>query len=521
MDEGKRIDLGEAGEHWLGGVRVLPSLRTLRRADGAEAVIEPRMMQVLIALAEARGGVVTRDVLTRRCWEGRVIGEDAINRVISRLRRVAEGIGEGEFRLETVTKVGYRLVLANAASPAPPPPDEAAKAIEELRRIKLDRRAMLIGSGLAVASVGGWALWPRAPKPYQPSPDVAALMQQASMAAQQGTAEGSNQAIGLLRRVVELDPNYADGWGMLALSYAAASQGRSPQREADLRARAEAAAKRAWELDPKSPFSPLVTASLRPRLGNWAPVERSLRAALAVHPQNQLLLGSLAGVMISVGRCRESATLIEKAAAAGPPSPALVYSRVQSLWAANLPDEADRAMDAAFALYPSHFAVWFTRFYLLLYSGRARDALAMSQNREARPTGIPEGNFASIEAVAKAMISRTPADIDAAIRENVAMAHAGAGFAENTIQFASALGRVDTAFEIANGYYFGRGFDVADIRFTEEQRVYTRRANRRTQFLFYPSTQAMRGDPRFDALMKELGMAKYWAETKTRPDYKG
>ena len=127
-------------------------------------------------------------------------------------------------------------------------------------------------------------------------------------------------------------------------------------------------------------------------------------------------------------------------------------------------------MDAAFALYPSHFAVWFTRFYLLLYSGRAREALAMSQNREARPTGIPEGNFASIE--------------------------------------------------IANGYYFDRGFAVADIRFTEDQRIYTRRANRRSQFLFYPSTQAMRADPRFDALAEELGLTRYWREAGVTPDYR-
>ena len=44
-------------------------------------------MQVLVALAAADGAIVGRDDLTRRCWEGRVVGEDAINRVISRLRR--------------------------------------------------------------------------------------------------------------------------------------------------------------------------------------------------------------------------------------------------------------------------------------------------------------------------------------------------------------------------------------------------------------------------------------------------
>ncbi|MEZ0244768.1 MAG: transcriptional regulator, partial [Sphingomonas sp.] len=110
MGDAGRIDLGDAQELRLGGVTVLPPLRTLRCADGSEQVIEPRVMQVLVALAEADGAIVTRDALTRRCWEGRIVGEDAINRVISRLRRSAGECG-GAFRIETVNKVGYRLVL--------------------------------------------------------------------------------------------------------------------------------------------------------------------------------------------------------------------------------------------------------------------------------------------------------------------------------------------------------------------------------------------------------------------------
>ena len=68
------------------------------------------MLQVLVALARAGGAIVTRDELTTRCWDGRVVGEDAINRALSRIRHVAAGIGEGSFKVETIAKVGYRLV---------------------------------------------------------------------------------------------------------------------------------------------------------------------------------------------------------------------------------------------------------------------------------------------------------------------------------------------------------------------------------------------------------------------------
>ena len=169
-------------------------------------------MQVLVSLWRADGAVLTRDDLLRACWEGRVVGEDAINRVMSRLRRVAADHAEAGFRVETITKVGYRLVLDGASEPEPlPAATNAAEtsAVAELRQLKLDRRAMLIGAGAAVVAAGGWWGYRHvsAPPAETAPPEVAALMQQASIAAQQGTAEGNTQSIGLLRRVVTLKPD--------------------------------------------------------------------------------------------------------------------------------------------------------------------------------------------------------------------------------------------------------------------------------------------------------------------------
>jgi DNA-binding winged helix-turn-helix (wHTH) protein/tetratricopeptide (TPR) repeat protein len=103
-------------------LRLSPPTRELRREDdGRRQVLEPRVMQVLLALAQARGEIVTRDALTQSCWQGRVVGEDAINRVISRLRQAAREIGDGVFHIETVTQVGYRLVSDFSLQPPPPP----------------------------------------------------------------------------------------------------------------------------------------------------------------------------------------------------------------------------------------------------------------------------------------------------------------------------------------------------------------------------------------------------------------
>lgn len=124
----------------LGPLRLLPPTREILDAHGRCHVVEPRMMQVLLALIRADGAIVSRDALNASCWEGRIVGEDAINRVISRLRRLEADVG-GVFRIETVTRVGYRLIVtspemlihSDAARLAPDPsagdaPDPDGKA---------------------------------------------------------------------------------------------------------------------------------------------------------------------------------------------------------------------------------------------------------------------------------------------------------------------------------------------------------------------------------------------------------
>ncbi|NML06962.1 winged helix-turn-helix domain-containing protein [Sphingomonas sp. G-3-2-10] len=522
-----RIDLAHEPELRLGSLTIRPALRQIAHDGGAEEVVEPRVMQVLVALAREPGAILSRDDLTTSCWEGRVVGEDAINRVISRLRRVAEGIGEAAFRIETITKVGYRLIpgegiAAPASGPIPAIDAELAAARDEARKLRLDRRAMLIGSGAAVVAAGGWWSYRRFTAPAaEPAPpaDVAPLMFQASLMLQQGTPEGGSQAAGLLRRVVEKHPEYADGWGMLALTYIGGSNARTPEQSRTLRDRADEAMRRAEALDPGNIYVRIARLGLRPYIGSWRAAEQVLRPALVSHPGNPLLTGSLAGTMMSVGRCRDAATLLDGLAGKVPPTPGIAYTYAQTLWGAGRLDDADRAIGEAYALFPTHFAVWFTRFYFMLYTGRAEQSLAMYENVDGRPAAISDSNFAMIVAVARAMLSRKEADIDEAMRLNLAGARIASGYAENTIQFASALGRLDAAFEVVNAYFFERGFKTSDQRFPE-QRTYNSRINRRTHFIFLPSTAAMRADPRFEALVGELGLTKYWREAGILPDYK-
>ena len=90
---------------------------------GASETLEPRIMQVLVALARKQGQVVSRDELIASCWEGRIVGEDALNRCISKVRKL--GKAQSAFRLETIPRVGYRLRETGAAAKPDAPPAES------------------------------------------------------------------------------------------------------------------------------------------------------------------------------------------------------------------------------------------------------------------------------------------------------------------------------------------------------------------------------------------------------------
>lgn len=116
------IDLATVAPFELGAMRIIPAERAVVAGEDRRDV-QPRVMKALVALAERRGEVVSRDRLVERAWDGRVVGDDAINRCILALRHLAEGFRPAPFAIETVPRVGHRLVETpggGAASPKSP-----------------------------------------------------------------------------------------------------------------------------------------------------------------------------------------------------------------------------------------------------------------------------------------------------------------------------------------------------------------------------------------------------------------
>jgi DNA-binding winged helix-turn-helix (wHTH) protein/tetratricopeptide (TPR) repeat protein len=104
------VDLAHEAAFRLGEVEVHPSLSEVAWR-GERQSLQPKVMQVLVALARARGGVVSRDALVEACWDGRAVGDDAINRCIAQARRLATWTGA--FAVETIPRVGHRLTVGH------------------------------------------------------------------------------------------------------------------------------------------------------------------------------------------------------------------------------------------------------------------------------------------------------------------------------------------------------------------------------------------------------------------------
>lgn len=486
------IRLAHVAPFRLGAVEVHPPTRQIVRGGKSET-IEPRVMQVLVALAQADGAILTREALIERCWDGRIVSENAINRVISRVRQIAAGLGPDSFQLETITKVGYRIVVGQETShrPALPPAPGAGG--------KVDRRLLLGGALLLAAGAGGAALlWPR-PAPDEARTRAARLVARGRELMDYGLPDRSAQAVAYFREATRVDPDFAEAWGALALAEESVARGRS-------------AAQRALALDPGNVDARAALVLAEPQYGRWAEREADYRRFHRDFPTEPNVHFQLGHLMTEVGRWNDAIGLLTGLTGRDGFLPMARYRLINALWSAGRLQEADNALDEALRRWPQHGAIWQTRFRVLMHTGRATAAIALATDAATRPLDHDVAGFAPNLATARALQSGAAVDIAQAVSLNLARVEREPGFAYTAAQNCAGLGQTDAAFQLFDGYYFGRGRWAA-ARPGGPFAFYT-------LFLFYPSAAALWRDRRFAALTEEIGLDAYWRASRTSPDFR-
>ena len=87
-----------------------PALNRLER--GEETIqLEPKIMQVLVQLADSAGEVVTREALFGSVWDGAFVSEDVLTRSVVELRKTFGDDSRNPRIIETIPKKGYRLIV--------------------------------------------------------------------------------------------------------------------------------------------------------------------------------------------------------------------------------------------------------------------------------------------------------------------------------------------------------------------------------------------------------------------------
>lgn len=117
----------------LGEWLVHPSLNRISDASG-EFVVEPRAMSVLVALKHQAGQVVTRQQLHERVWGNVAVSEETVNRAIFDLRRLLQDEALDPRYIETIRKVGYRLVASVSPAERPSAGPAAPGTVSVVRR---------------------------------------------------------------------------------------------------------------------------------------------------------------------------------------------------------------------------------------------------------------------------------------------------------------------------------------------------------------------------------------------------
>jgi len=159
----------------LEGLQVSPLTGEVS-GPGGIAHLEPKVMAVLVLMAEHPGVVMVREDLVTRLWGAVVVTDDALTRCFYELRRqLSQAGGDDRYRdlIETLPKRGYRLKAA--VTPRTDRPTAAPSDVPAPPAVRRSRPWILAVAAAALAAIGVAVYFSRLPPVAEPPPNAAAV----------------------------------------------------------------------------------------------------------------------------------------------------------------------------------------------------------------------------------------------------------------------------------------------------------------------------------------------------------
>lgn len=499
----KPARLAERADFAAGPLSVSPARRIVA-GPGGEIQLEPITMQVFLLLLDSAGEVVTRDRLFEECWGGNLVGDDSLNRAINRVRRIDSATGPGLIEIETIPRTGYRLTGLVADLGAPPSGPHANGPIS---------RRMALGAAAAATVVGLGGLKVLTLQHEHADERFRELMRRAE---RDLLFDARADGLRATRAAIAIHPDSASAQGLMAYTQLGDTGG-SQSGDA---IGAEQRLRIALKLDPQEPYSLLTQTILERSMLDLAATEDRLQLLLGAHPRNISVMRHLWGLKQSVGLSHQASDLIVKAMSIEPLAPATNYPRAQLLWILGQNAEADRIIDRAMTLWPSHRFVRFARFTIYAFTGRPDAALAMLTRAETTPQSFTVESVRLWRVSLNALRQPSPSKVALARSANLDAARQNPALSSQAVLTLSTLGELDAAFEVANALFVFRSAEVsADGRAARPSAVRST-AWRFAPWLFTPPAAALRSDARFKALCDGIGLTDYWSQRRVTPDFR-
>lgn len=222
----------------IGDFEVHPSLNQLAHR-GKAIRVTPKVMQVLLCLAERPNQAVTRDELLDSAWPDVAVNEDVLTSAISELRRIFQDSPRSPAVIETIPKIGYRLIAPLKPAPssaALPEAQEPVKGLANQKARPARKSRWLLAAALAAAALllalaipwSGLSSTDAARQATIPQgSDLDAPLHFRELKAsdyyregveqfRSGNYRGNENAIALFKKAIQADPDFALAYAGLA-----------------------------------------------------------------------------------------------------------------------------------------------------------------------------------------------------------------------------------------------------------------------------------------------------------------
>jgi tetratricopeptide (TPR) repeat protein len=290
------------------------------------------------------------------------------------------------------------------------------------------------------------------------------------------------------------------------------SYNQTPEVASDWRREAAAEARRAITLDPKNGEGYLALGLLSPD-GELAQREAWFLKGLKADPNNASLADFQGELLLGVGRLAEGAIWIDRSTKLDPLSGPKTESLISALAINGRFGDADRLIERSSRLWPDDIGLRRQiLFRSLIYASPAQSLVKLDQF-QAGDKPLPADHESMWRRFEKARAGELSSD---SVRRRLAAVNASSkGVGGGADTGLASFGSDELSALICALASLGDSDDaLATLNLSRSMQL-----DFDTSVLFEPAMQAVRNDPRFPQVAKDLGLVRYWTETKHKPDF--